>query len=384
MRCKSVSTVNADAYRAGNEIGASLREISPEVVVLFATISYEPEFPDLFAGFYDGLGFSDVVVFGGTGDGIYETSLTANYGVCALGMNSEGKCHWSVAVEKGVKKDSFTAAHACAQKVLAEAGGQVKFAFLLADGVKADGSKIVSGAGSVLSVPFFGGLTGDDRRFIQSKILINGEVMDDVVAILTVTGDLLFSMNADSGWIPLGSFGKVEDCHGSTINRISGMSAQAFMKEQLGKPLGETEIGVIPLALYQRDGGRHFSLRSSSHIDPASGSITTFGSIEKGTSVRVCTATREEVLNGVRKALAGVNPDRFSPAAAIVISCAGRKWVLEDRGNEEVDEVFAALGKKIPLIGIPSFGEISPFRNPDGVYTRTFFHNVTLAICLIG
>jgi hypothetical protein len=384
MRCKSVSTVKTDAYRAGHEIGASLIEISPEIVFLFASISYDPEFPEFFAGFYDGLGSSDVVVFGGTGDGIYETSLAANYGVCALGINSEGKCHWSVAVEKGVKKDSFRAAHACAEKALATAGRGVKFAFLLADGIETDGSKIVSGAGSVMSVPFFGGLAADDRKFIKSRILINGEVMDDVVAILTVTGDLMFSINADSGWTPLGSFGIVEDCRGSIIHRISGMSAQQFMKEQLGKPLGETEIGVIPLAIYHRDGGRHFSLRSSSHVDPASGSITTFGSVEKGMSVRVCAATREEVLSGVRKTMAGVNPDRFSPAAAIIISCAGRKWLLGDHGNEEVEEVLTALGEKIPLVGIPSFGEISPFRNPDGMYTRTFFHNVTFVVCLIG
>lgn len=384
MRCQSVSTVNTDAYRAGSEIGISLRGISPEAVILFASISYEPEFPDLFAGLYDGLGSSDTLVFGGTGDGIYETSLTANYGACALGINSGGKCRWSVSVEKGVAKDSFAAAHSCALKALGEAGEEVRLAFLLADGVKADGSKIVAGAGSVLKVPFFGGLTGDDRRFIKSRMLVNGEVMEDAVAILTVSGDLRFSLNADSGWTPVGTFGKVEDCEGSRINRISGMSAQSFMKEQLGKPLGETELGVIPLAIYQPDGSRHFSLRSSSHVDSASGAITTFGSIEKNASVRVCTATRKEVLSGVRKAMAGAYDESFSPEAAIVISCAGRKWVLEDRGDEEVAEVFTALGKKVPLAGIPSFGEISPFRTTDGIYTGTFFHNVTFVICLIG
>ena len=384
MRCKSVSTVNTDAYRAGNEIGASLREISPEVIFLFASISYEPDFPDFFNGLYDSLGSSEVLVFGGTGDGIYETSLTANYGVCALGMNSEGKCHWSVAVEKGVEKDSFQAASICAQKALAEAGGQVKIAFLLADGIKADGSKIVSGAGSVIPVPFFGGLTGDDRKFTESRIFVNGEALEDAVAILTSTGDLMISMNADSGWTPVGESGIVEDCHCSTILRISGVSAQSFMKEQCGKPLGETEIGVIPLAVYRHVDDAHFSLRSVSHLDAASGAVTTFGSIEQGTPIRVCMATREEVLGGVKKAMAGVIRDGFVPAAAIVISCAGRKWLLEDYGNAEVDEIFTALGRKIPLIGFPSFGEISPFRNPDGTYTGTSFHNVTIAICLIG
>lgn len=68
----------------------------------------------------------------------------------------------------------------------------------------------------------------------------------------------------------------------------------------------------------------------------------------------------------------------------MVISCAGRKWLLEDRANEEVEQVLATLGQRIPLVGFPSFGEISPFRKPDGTYSDTFFHNVTFVICAIG
>ena len=83
-------------------------------------------------------------------------------------------------------------------------------------------------------------------------------------------------------------------------------------------------------------------------------------------------------------ALEGLNGEKAGGAAAVVISCAGRKWLLEDRGEEEVEQVLAALGQRIPLVGFPSFGEIGPFRKPDGAYTETFFHNVTFVICSIG
>jgi hypothetical protein len=46
--------------------------------------------------------------------------------------------------------------------------------------------------------------------------------------------------------------------------------------------------------------------------------------------------------------------------------------------------VLAAIGRRIPLIGLPSFGEIGPFRNEAGEYTPTFFHNVTFVVCLFG
>ena len=83
--------------------------------------------------------------------------------------------------------------------------------------------------------------------------------------------------------------------------------------------------------------------------------------------------------------MSGLSPDSlgFTPSAAIIISCAGRKWLLADRGDHELSAFFKHLGYTIPLIGFPSFGEISPFRYEDGTYTTVSFHNVTFVVCLL-
>jgi hypothetical protein len=387
LRFKSVSSIHADPYRAGAEIGESLRPLAPEVILVFASISYEHDFSDLFDGLGDTLGSPETLIFGGTGDGIYEAARVANYGVCALAIHSEGKLRWSAAVEKGVSTDSYSAARSCALSVLSRSGDRPGFAFVLADGAKADGSAIVAGVNSVLRIPFFGGLTGDDRKFTRSRILFDGQEIEDAVSILAATGDISHSINAASGWMPIGMPGRVEDCEGNLIRRIGGMSAQAFMKEQLGKPLGEADLGIVPLATYGTEGSEHFSLRTPSHLDGETGAITTFGSIERGASVRVCTATREDVIRGVANALEGLGhgrKEKSGETAAIVISCAGRKWLMEDRTDLEVKRALEVLGEGIPLVGFPSFGEIGPFRQPDGTYTETFFHNVTFVICTVG
>src|SRR4030067_3416824 len=198
------------------------------------------------------------------------------------------------------------------------------------------------------------------------------------------SGEVSHSINAASGWSPIGTTGIIEECEGNSIRRISGVSAQTFMKEQLGKPLGEADLGLIPLSTYPSEGPGCFSLRTPSHLDPHTGAINLFGSIDQGTSVRVCTATREEVIKGVSIAVEGLNLEKAEGIAAVVISCAGRKWLLEDQGKGEVERILATLGRKIPLVGFPSFGEIGPFRKPDGTYTGTFFHNVTFVVCTIG
>jgi hypothetical protein len=88
---------------------------------------------------------------------------------------------------------------------------------------------------------------------------------------------------------------------------------------------------------------------------------------------------------GVEDAMQGLTAESlgFIPSAAIIISCAGRKWLMADRGEKELAVLLHGIGKTVPLIGFPSFGEISPFRNGDGTYTTVSFHNVTFVVCLL-
>lgn len=386
MRYLSAKSILTDPYRAGVEIGTALAPISPEVVLMFASMSYEPDFSDFFEALYDVLGRESVIVFGGTGDGIYETSGAENYGVSALGMSSNGTVTWSTALEQGVQADSYAAARACARTALASCPASPCFRMVLADGAKADGHAIVNGVAAELTGPFFGGLTGDDRKFTGSRVFLNGREYEDAVAILTGCGEVAFAVNAASGWTPLGAEGVVEDIRGCEIRTISGLNPQEFMARQLGKPLSESDLGIVPLAAYQAGSSEHFCLRAPSHLHADSGAVTTFGSVEQGTSVRVCTASRGDVIRGVTDAMRGLEHGTlgFAPSAAIIISCAGRKWLMADKGEKELSAFFEQLGCAVPLIGFPSFGEISPFRCGDGGYTAVSFHNVTLVVCLLG
>lgn len=384
MRYLSAKSILTDPYRAGFEIGSALAHISPEVILLFASMSYDPDFSDFFEALYDSLGTHSVIILGGTGDGIYETSGAENYGVSALGISSDGLVSWFTTLEQGVQADSFSAARECGRKAVASCPGSY-FRLVLADGAKADGHAIVKGIESEIAGLFFGGLTGDDRKFTNSKLFLNGKEYEDAVAILTGCGDVTYAVNAASGWTPVGDKGVVEENYGCEIRTISGQSAQNFMAAQLGKPLGESDIGVVPLAVFQSGSAENFCLRTPSQLHDDNGTVTTFGSVEQGAIVQVCSASRDDVIRGVTDAMQALTPDAltFTPSAAIIISCAGRKWLLADKGEKELSAFFEQIGYTIPLIGFPSFGEISPFRHADGTYTTVSFHNVTFVVCLL-
>ena len=383
MRCHSISSTITDGYRAGGELGESLRAISPEVVLLFASINYESQFADVFDGLNDALD-RPAIIFGGTSDGIYETDRAVHHGLGALGLNSDGAVRWAVTVESGVDADSSAAAHRCAERVIEELGGHADFAFAFADGVKADGSSIAAGLSAVLAIPFIGGLAADDRKFTASWIFAHGRTHQNAVGLLAARGPISVRINSASGWHPEGATGVVEECSGSTVQRISGMTPQEFLREQTGKAPGETDLGFVPFATYHPESNGHYFLRTPSHFDPETGAATMFGSVEKNATVRICSATREDVLKGVEQALKPTQQPGFTPCGALVVSCAGRKWLLEDRCYEEVEQVMQALGRRIPLVGMPTFGEMGPFLGEDGTCTPTFFHNVTFVVCLFG
>jgi hypothetical protein len=69
-----------------------------------------------------------------------------------------------------------------------------------------------------------------------------------------------------------------------------------------------------------------------------------------------------------------------SPDLALLISCVGRKLVLKQRVEEEVEAVREILGSRTTLTGFYSYGEISPFTPA----ARCELHNQTMTITTLS
>ena len=65
-----------------------------------------------------------------------------------------------------------------------------------------------------------------------------------------------------------------------------------------------------------------------------------------------------------------------SAQLALLISCVGRKLVLKQRVEEEVEAVGDVLGDKTVMTGFYSYGEISPFTPA----AKCELHNQTMTI----
>jgi hypothetical protein len=68
------------------------------------------------------------------------------------------------------------------------------------------------------------------------------------------------------------------------------------------------------------------------------------------------------------------------PELAILISCVGRKLVLQQRVEEELEGVQNILGTQSILTGFYSYGEISPFSGRG----KCELHNQTMTVTTLS
>jgi len=147
--------------------------------------------------------------------------------------------------------------------------------------------------------------------------------------------------------------------------------------------LGEQADGLpatgllFPLSLALSDGQERL-VRTILAINEADGSMTFAGDVPEGSLARLMKANFERLVDGAadsaRQSQVGGSP---APALAILISCVGRKLVLKQRVDEEVESVQDTLGASTAMTGFYSYGEICPVEPHQ---KEAQLHNQTMTI----
>jgi len=112
-------------------------------------------------------------------------------------------------------------------------------------------------------------------------------------------------------------------------------------------------------------------------INEENKSITFAGNIPEGSSVRLMKTNFNRVIEGANKSgkLIKENLDG-SPDLLIMISCVGRKIVLKQLTQDEVDAVTENFSEKTCFTGFYSHGEISKMKFLDSCK----LHNQTMTL----
>ena len=253
---------------------------------------------------------------------------------------------------------------------------------VLATGLQINGSELVQGLSSGLppGVAATGGLAADGPRFQRTWVALNEVVADDIVAVVGLYGSRLrVGYGSMGGWDPFGPERLITRSEGNVLYELDGESALGLYKRYLGEHASELPASGLrfPLSIYDADSD-HPVVRTILGVDEAAGSLVFAGDVPQGHRARLMTANVDRLVDGASGAATNshdvVGSDRSD--LALLISCVGRRLVLGQRVEEEVESVRAVLGDTTTLCGYYSYGEIAPFRTS----TRCELHNQTMTI----
>jgi hypothetical protein len=256
-------------------------------------------------------------------------------------------------------------------------------AFVLSDGLAVNGSELVKGITSNLpaSVAVTGGLSGDGARFAETYVCANAVAAQKQIVLIGFYGDRLrVGFGSMGGWDPFGPERRITRSRGNVLYELDGRSALELYKQYLGPhAAGLPASGLLfPLAL-RSEKSDDALVRTILAVDEKAQSMTFAGDVPEAALARLMRANFDRLVDGASGAASACHArlgaqTRFD--LAILISCVGRKLVLKQRVEEEVEAVQQVLGDQTVTTGFYSYGEISPF-TPEA---RCALHNQTMTI----
>ncbi|WP_254413259.1 FIST signal transduction protein [Dyadobacter diqingensis] len=257
----------------------------------------------------------------------------------------------------------------------------LKHVFVVSDGLKVNGTDLVKGIADELpeNVTLTGGLAGDGANFSKTVIIEpDGVVATETVAAIGFYGDALqIGFGSRGGWDSFGLDRLVTKSKENVLFEIDGQPALDLYKSFLGDKAKELPSSGLLFPLSMRDSeDRAPVVRTILGINEEEKSLTFAGDIPEGSFVRLMKANTDRLINGAEEAaVAAKNGKRESPEFALLVSCVGRKLVLKQIVEEEVECVSEVLDKPV-ITGFYSYGEIAPFDQD----TLCELHNQTMTI----
>jgi hypothetical protein len=241
--------------------------------------------------------------------------------------------------------------------------------FVLVDGLSVNGTALTEGIADVLpEVPVSGGLAADGDRFAHTWTVVGGELVEGHVSAVGFIGDQLeIGFGSMSGWVPFGPDRLVTRSFGNVLYELDGRRASDLYREYLGDQSNTPAAGwLLPLSVKDLDG--RTVVRAVRDVHEGEGSITFAGDIAQGSTAQLMRGSVDGVVHGA--GLAATRASTGHECVAIAVSSLGRRALLGERCEEELDAVLEAL-PEVTLVGFHGYGELAPVDGTNDVYDQT-------------
>ncbi len=321
--------------------------------------------------------FPEATVIGCSTAGEISDVHVNDYSISLTAVQLEKTGHSLELVEVKDMKYSYRAGQELATKLKKP---DLKHLLVLSDGLNVNGGDLVSGLKNVLpDVSITGGLAADGPDFKSTFLIANDKIEVNRILGLGFYGkDLKVGYSSKGGWDSFGIERLVTRSHKNILYELDGQPALQIYKSFLGEEAKNLPSAALLFPLKMRDNETDKPLvRTVLGVNEEEQSMTFAGNIHQGSYVRLMKANIDRLINGAENsAKSATEIVKESADLAILISCVGRRLVLKQLIEEEVEVVRDVIGNNPKITGFYSYGEIAP----HGEFSPCELHNQSMTI----
>ena len=259
----------------------------------------------------------------------------------------------------------------------------LRYVLVLSDGQEVNGTQLVQNLAEELpeSVVITGGLAGDGTNFSETVVWCNGQASPGKIVVCGFYGEQLeVSHGSMGGWDPFGPVRLVTKSQSNVLHVLDNKPALQIYKQYLGEYADDLPSSALlfPLMVTLKDG--RSVIRTILSINEDDNSMIFAGDIPEGAKAQMMMANFDRLIDGAEGAatcaLKQVPNASHEDGLVLMISCVGRRLVLKQRAEEELEAVKEVFGDQFSYAGFYSYGEISPIVGND----TCALHNQTMTI----
>lgn len=262
----------------------------------------------------------------------------------------------------------------------------LKHLLVISEGLNINGTELTNALNKVFDdkLSITGGLAGDQANFEETVIVYNNEIKSNMVVAIGFYGENIeFGYGSMGGWDSFGVDREVTRAEANVLYELDGQPALELYKKYLGRHAEKLPASALlfPLSLRMADANTAI-VRTVLAVNEDDGSMVFAGDIPQGEYVRLMKANFDKLVDGAFEAaeMSKISLKQSDADLVILISCVGRKLVLKQRVEEELEAIQEVIGERVTTTGFYSYGEISPVKPFE---KHCELHNQTMTITLL-
>jgi small ligand-binding sensory domain FIST len=232
--------------------------------------------------------------------------------------------------------------------------------------------------------PLVGGMSSGPQLKRPSWMLLNGEVIENGVAGMALTGDVTFDIVVAQGCRPIGEPLIVTKAEGNVLQELGGRPPLEVLRETLARCTADDQrlarhslfAGLVMKEGHSGYKRGDFVIRNLMGFDQDTGALVLGANLRRGQTLQFQLRDAQTSDTDFQHLL-GVMPEGgAAPRGALLVSCCGRGQGLYGEPDHDASLVQSMRGP-LPLAGFFANGEFGP------VGGRNYIHGYTSSLVVI-